>query len=639
MLKQLEADRKQDLQKETTDYALFSTWCTNTEAEKKGDIGAGELSITVYRSEMMDNNAKSEAATDAAANADAANAKAKASLKDLRKVRSADKAEYNKERADLESSIFAVQKAIVTLNAVPDKVEAVTALLQIKLGKKAAYLQQPFTAASERKSGFIINLLGDLKGKFNGQMKELTDREISAVRSFELQDQALNQEMDTQGQIEKEQTQIAVDSDSAAGKAKEALALEEQSTADTRKYLETVVADCALKANDFANRQKSRNEEILSIAEAVQMLEGDDMKAGAAQLSKVQSVGKLLQVRKSGKTSLKSNSLLVKTQKQTIRKFKNFEGNVAVADFLRAKAQKLSSKILMQLAEQATADPFVKVRELVQSLINRLEQQTKQEQTHKQMCDKQMKENAANIKEFSTKVKKLTAEIEVLNSDISEGKKSKERLTKELKEMRADLAQATTLRAQEKQDNELTIKEGIAAEAALDQALSVLSKYYNKGALMQTKQVTAKSSQAPQFAAGAYESSAPDGVLGLLEVIKSQTSQMVRETQSAEEKAKEAHEAFATETETSIAQKDGALKHTEVTLAETHENLVDADAALNGEDGAKRQLALYEKQLAEVITPMCIAKGQSFEEKSAKRDAEIQSLTEALAILENFGNE
>jgi len=59
-------------------------------------------------------------------------------------------------------------------------------------------------------------------------------------------------------------------------------------------------------------------------------------------------------------------------------------------------------------------------------------------------------------------------------------------------------------------------------------------------------------------------------------------------------------------------------------------------------NSAKEDLAESEKQLKldfelkKTTDDMCIAKGESFEEKTAKREAEIQSLKEALEILENM---
>jgi hypothetical protein len=68
-------------------------------------------------------------------------------------------------------------------------------------------------------------------------------------------------------------------------------------------------------------------------------------------------------------------------------------------------------------------------------------------------------------------------------------------------------------------------------------------------------------------------------------------------------------------------------------LAPKKEDLADKKDELDGDDGAKNALEGYVKEKNEVIDPVCIAKGVSFEERNKKREEEIKSLEEALTIL------
>jgi len=159
--------------------------------------------------------------------------------------------------------------------------------------------------------------------------------------------------------------------------------------------------------------------------------------------------------------------------------------------------------------------------------------------------------------------------------------------------------------------------------------MSVLQNYYSKvkGAFLQTK------ISQPEFSAGKYEGMGGGGVLGLLEVVKSQTDQLIRETTQSESDAATSHSDFVTESETSMSKKTTLLRSTEQTLAQKKEDLSDKKDTLQGDEGAEAQLASYKKEKAEVIDPQCTVQGVSFEERNRKREEEIQSLSEALEIL------
>lgn len=113
-------------------------------------------------------------------------------------------------------------------------------------------------------------------------------------------------------------------------------------------------------------------------------MKSPEVQKGEGHLNTAQSVGALIQVR----TFLSAQN----------------DNNESVASFLRARGKALGSKILVQIAAMAAADPFVKVRKMIQELINRLQEEAKAELTKKGKCDKDMAENKAKIEEYTAKV-------------------------------------------------------------------------------------------------------------------------------------------------------------------------------------------------------------------------------------------
>jgi len=372
---------------------------------------------------------------------------------------------------------------------------------------------------------------------------------------------------------------------------------------DSTEYLAATVADCTQKDKDFNARQKSRAEEITAIGEAISIMKSDEVQKGSGNLDSAQSVGSLIQ--------LKATS----------------EDPDRLVEFLKQRGTSIGSKILMQLAEVAAADPFVKIRKMIQELITKMQEEAKAELEKKGMCDKQMAENKAKTEEFTEKVAKLTSEVEMLTGEVAELTATKKRLTKEVAATKKALATATSERASEKAENERVISESTAASSAIEQAMSVLQSYYSKveGAFVQVSQ--------PAFDGGKYEGMGGGGVLGLLEVIKSQMDQLIRETTQAEADAASSFADFKKVSEVSIAEKTTLKQSTSESLTQKKEDLTDAKDTLAGPEGAQAMLDSYIKEKKEVIDPVCIAKGVSFEERDKKRQEEIQSLQEALEIL------
>eukprot|EP00392_Amoebophrya_sp_AT5.2_P011983 g12077.t1 len=392
------------------------------------------------------------------------------------------------------------------------------------------------------------------------------------------------------------------------GNAKKELTTEEQSMADDKKYLAEVTSDCKQKSKDYDARQKSRAEELEAIAQAISIMSSPEIQSGSGHLDSAQSLGSFLQ--------LSANKALSKDDASDNK----------LTQFLRQRGASLHSKILMELAESAEADPFIKIRKMIQELINKLKEEEKAELTKKGMCDKEMAENKAAIEEFESKVAKESTKVEKLTSTVEQLTAAEEKFTKEIAQLKIDMAEAKKNRAAEKADNEKTITETTAASKATDQAMTVLQNYYSKaeGAFVQVQ------NKQPAFDGGEYKGMGGGGVLGLLEVIKSQMDQLVRETTTAESEAASSHDKFMTEAETSKASKESSLNSTQEDLAQKKEDLLNAKDAL-----VEYQATLdnHMKEKREVIEPKCIAKGVSFEEKQKKRQEEIDSLKEALEIL------
>merc|ERR1719181_704947 len=120
---------------------------------------------------------------------------------------------------------------------------------------------------------------------------------------------------------------------------------------------------------------------------------------------------------------------------------------------------------------------------------------------------------------------------------------------------------------------------------------------------------------------------ASGGVMGLLEVIQSDFSRVEAETTAAE--AEKAYDRFMAESKKDKAVKTADMEHKTKSKTQKESDLQDTETDLKGtEDELQAAVFYYEK-----LKPSCVATVEPYEERVAKREAEIESLRMALRIL------
>merc|ERR1712183_461513 len=128
-----------------------------------------------------------------------------------------------------------------------------------------------------------------------------------------------------------------------------------------------------------------------------------------------------------------------------------------VSDFLRGEGQRLHSAMLASAASHASADPFKKVKELIQKLIERLVAEATSEATKKGFCDTELAK-ARNDRDYRTAdARKLNVTLAGLEAKKDELETEIESLTDSLEGLRDGLTAAAEIRKEEKESNLKTI--------------------------------------------------------------------------------------------------------------------------------------------------------------------------------------
>merc|ERR1719399_2312081 len=302
----------------------------------------------------------------------------------------------------------------------------------------------------------------------------------------------------------------------------------------------------------------------------------------------------------------------------------------AVASFLEAKAKETNSRILSLISVKVSEDPFKKVSKMIKDMIIKLTEEATEEAEHKGFCDTELTTNK-QTRDFKTEEsEKLKAEIEKLTADIAQGGVDIADLGKAIADIDAAVAKATEERTAEKDKNTATIADAKAGQAAVAAATKVLKEFYDKAATS-TALLQAGNGQSPmpETFDEAYTGMASGGVLGMLEVCESDFARLEADTSSAEDASQQEFDSFTSDSAVDKASKSATMKHMEGKKTNDESALATAKKDLEGVTAElDAALAYYEK-----LKPSCVDAGESYEERVARRKAEIESLQEALKIL------
>jgi len=276
-------------------------------------------------------------------------------------------------------------------------------------------------------------------------------------------------------------------------------------------------------------------------------------------------------------------------------------------------------------------DPFAKVKKMIKDLIVRLMEEANEEAEHKGWCDTELSTNEQTRKEKTEAVEVLHAEIDQLQASVAKLSEEIGELTTAVADLNSAMAKATTLRQEEKAQNEQTIKDASEAQTAVAQALTVLREFYSKAgdstALLQHRQQPA----APSIFDSPYTgmSSESGGVIGMLEVVESDFARLEADTTASEATAQKEYDSFMTTTKVDVAAKSKDIEHKTAKKQDQTQALTTKGSDLEGtQKELDAALAYFDK-----LKPSCVDSGVSYDDRVSRRKEEIESLQEALRIL------
>merc|ERR1719480_765296 len=303
-----------------------------------------------------------------------------------------------------------------------------------------------------------------------------------------------------------------------------------------------------------------------------------------------------------------------------------------ISAFLSERARATGSRILTQMSQQVVANPFKKVKKLIKDLISELMEEAAAETEHKGFCDTELGTNKITRDAKTADIASLISQKEDLTATIADLTQKLADLAIEIKELEDAMSKATADRNSAKTANEQTIKEAKLAQTAVSNAMALVKDFYEQSAQATALAQQSPAEDAPETFSKPYKGMLPEGgnLVDFLEVILTDFTRLETETTDDEAAEKNRYDNFMAEAEKNKALKENEAKHKD-------EKKTDKECALHATEA---ELKTTQEQLAaavayyEKLKPSCVDSGVSYEERVKRREEEIQSLQEALKILQ-----
>jgi len=623
---------------EAVRFSAFDQWCGDQTRIKTNEIAAGDAKIEELKAAIEKYASEIRALTDRIDELDEDVGRWNKDSKSATEVREKEAVDFKATVLDYTESIDALGGAIAVLKKQASPTVQAEAFLQVKrqrlvpdAAKTAltAYLQEsqepdsqpdemlfrkaPEAYGYEFQSGGVVDMLLKLQDEFTTKKRQLEEDELTSQHAFENMLQQLTDNIENAEHEISKKKQLRAETEEAKAEAEGDLAQTEKDRAEDQKYLDDMTALCEQKSTDFASRQELRAGEIEAIQKAIEIISSKTVQ-GAGE----KNLPQLVQQPATSLVQVKSGDMSPYQEKASA--------------FLESQAQSSGSRLLSEVAQRVAADPFKKVKKMIKDLISKLNEEATAETEHKGWCDAELAKNKQTRESRSADVAELTANIEDLTADIAQLTQDIADLAKAVKELDEAMAAATEERTSSKAANEQTIKEAKEAQAAVEEATAVMKDFYAKSAQATAFAQQSPGEDAPETFEKPYQGMLPEGgsIVDFLEVILSDFVRLESETAATEAAEADEYKEFMFE-----SKKDKALKENE--SEHKAESKVNKESALHS---AEEELKMNQEQLDaankyyDKLKPDCVDSGINYEERVKLREEEMQSLSEALKILQ-----
>jgi len=471
----------------------------------------------------------------------------------------------------------------------------------------------PAAATYKSHTGGIFDVLEDMKEKAEGQLADLRKAESNTKHNYELLRTSLEaqKDADTKDMNAQQAAKAGAEEDKAGAEGD--LEITVKTLKSSSDELATARSTCMTVAADHEATIAARTEELKTIAEAKKIL----VETSSGAVSQTYS---LLQL---------SSGFRLQNRMDL--------ANSEVVTVVRQLAKKHHSAALAQLASRIAAvakygsangdDVFSKIKGLISDMISKLEKEAGEEATEKSYCDEEMAKTAAKKSELDDDIAKLTSKIDQDSSKSAQLKEEVRVLESELASITKEQAEMDKIRMETHEDYTVSKKDLELGLTGVRKALHLLREYYGGGASLIQDDAFMQQPAAPEH--HSKSSGAGQSIVGILEVCESDFANNLAKEEQEEADAESNYQKMTQENKITVATKEQDVKYKTQESKSLDSTVAELSSDRETTNSELSAVLEYDGKIKE----RCIAKPETYEERSARRAAEIEGLKKALTVL------
>jgi len=494
-------------------------------------------------------------------------------------------------------------------------------------------VEKPKEEVYKSKSGSILELLEKMEEEAQESQAKLRKKEAHEKHNFELLKGRLEDRIKTQTkELEEQKKELASAKESGAS-AKGKLDMTKKDMEEDKKFLRKLQQGCMERSSEFEMEMKTRSDELNALGAAKKTVQSivfvQVSKESPSQDDSDGSAVAFVQVGMEMSAEAKQQAYALRTAGAAVasklKQLASDEHSVALAQL----ASRVSRTLQRMQKKGLSGDPFKKVKDLIQNMIDKLEKQQAEEARQKKFCDAELAESKAAKIDREGTIETLTTRIEEGAAEAAKLNQQKMMLLGEIKDISSSQGEMDELRQTEHATYQKVSKDLKAGLAAVQSALKVLREFYSQEEDKSSFIQDMSSSMNTDSKTAYTGSGGGTAIIGLLEVCESDFSKGLAEADSEEDAAQDEYEKLTTENKKERAVKDKTVANIGTEVARIEKKV----SEFTGDRSETKQELDALLEYLEKLTKQCVAQPESYHDRVERRKREIEGLEQALNML------